>query len=865
MVLESNNGVYTIPSLDGDTRIRISGVRSYEEGDPIPAEAIENMQKEDVLAFTELTVMGEMKDEDFESIREKFDAVESIDLSGIENEAIPSGAFEGMEQLKDVIVPETVTKIGAGAFAGCENIESLTLPGVTSIGEGAFEGCDNLTSILLPSLGSAAAGKPGMYKAGGVDGVTGESFKGLNPNCLIYVGSVDVPDAESLNIIKNVNGTRVAASDINLDGNHSFNAPASFMLGDHKISFTSEITASDACDVDGGWKTIILPFQPTEMKIEAEFGQRNGSGIHFLSFDGEDAVELTEQSALLPNRPYLANVCAPFASVPVTFTAKARVQDGDEIVYDVTYTPVPEELVAVGKDFSLYGSYDGQTRPLVCYNLNEDASKFIRHDDSESASVMPFSAYLVANEGSNKAEMAIGRHPVWVYDPVSVGVNGTKLYRSNLIDMATATKKASIYYTVDGSDPIENSERILYTEPFAMSSDKMNIKAVAEYEGNVSDVVALYFELRKSDINFDLAENWNWISQNTENSIAVADFATQGVNTILSQSQEVILDPKHGLVGNLKELAPAVGYKVFVEGNGWNGNVSGISFDPITTIKLNKGWNWIGTPVDEGSLVIADLLAGLDVEEGDMIVGLDGFAQANEEGTWLGSVSHMVPGVGYMYFSNSDKEFVYNIVAADDADIAAKAPVVAADGVWTVDNHKYASVMPMVAQLVMDNGSVVDADDYVVAAFCGEECRGIGVAVNGLVMINVHGNSDDVISFRILDALDQEKVSSSTVAFNEDLISTFADPISVNVESVTAVDPVQADRFSIYTEDGNILFDGDLSYVKSVEVYDVAGVMIAKASKTVAGSIFFEGLDKGVVTVVVRTESGSFSKKMILK
>ncbi|MDE7420198.1 MAG: C10 family peptidase, partial [Muribaculaceae bacterium] len=232
-ILESNNGIYTIPSLDGDSWIRISGIKSYEEGDPIPAAEITNMEKEDVLAFTELTVTGEMKDEDFESIRDKFEAVESIDLSGIENETIPAGAFEGMNQLKDVIVPETVTEIGSGAFAGCENIESLTLPGVTSIGEGAFEGCDNLTSILLPSLGSAeASGKPGMRKAAGVDGVTAESFSGLNPNCLIYVGSVDVPNAEALNIILNVGGTRVAASDINLDGNHSFNAPESFMLGD---------------------------------------------------------------------------------------------------------------------------------------------------------------------------------------------------------------------------------------------------------------------------------------------------------------------------------------------------------------------------------------------------------------------------------------------------------------------------------------------------------------------------------------------------------------------------------------------------------------------------------------------------------
>ncbi len=230
-ILKSDNGVYTIPALAGDTWIRISGIRSYEEGDPIPASALENLDKEDVLAYSELTITGEVNEEQFEMIRDKFEGLESLDLTQINNESIPEGAFEGMNQLKDVIVSETVTEIGAGAFKDCENIESLTLPGVTTIGEGAFDGCDNLTSILLPSLGSAqASGKSGIRKAGGIDGVSVESFRGLNPNCLIYVGSVDIPNSESLNVILNVDGTRVAASDIVLDGNHPFNAPASFML-----------------------------------------------------------------------------------------------------------------------------------------------------------------------------------------------------------------------------------------------------------------------------------------------------------------------------------------------------------------------------------------------------------------------------------------------------------------------------------------------------------------------------------------------------------------------------------------------------------------------------------------------------------
>lgn len=49
-----------------------------------------------------------------------------------------------------VRISNTVTKIGDGAFASCDYIESVEIPyGVTSIGEFAFSGCSNLASIHI--------------------------------------------------------------------------------------------------------------------------------------------------------------------------------------------------------------------------------------------------------------------------------------------------------------------------------------------------------------------------------------------------------------------------------------------------------------------------------------------------------------------------------------------------------------------------------------------------------------------------------------------------------------------------------------------------------------------------------------------
>jgi len=48
------------------------------------------------------------------------------------------------------VIPQGVTAIGDGAFAGCLGLNSLTIPNsVTSIGSAAFKGCTGLTSIIV--------------------------------------------------------------------------------------------------------------------------------------------------------------------------------------------------------------------------------------------------------------------------------------------------------------------------------------------------------------------------------------------------------------------------------------------------------------------------------------------------------------------------------------------------------------------------------------------------------------------------------------------------------------------------------------------------------------------------------------------
>ena len=56
-----------------------------------------------------------------------------------------------LKSVTEIVIPNSVTGIGLGAFQYCSNLTSITIPeGVTRIESSAFEYCSNLTSIIVP-------------------------------------------------------------------------------------------------------------------------------------------------------------------------------------------------------------------------------------------------------------------------------------------------------------------------------------------------------------------------------------------------------------------------------------------------------------------------------------------------------------------------------------------------------------------------------------------------------------------------------------------------------------------------------------------------------------------------------------------
>ena len=180
--------------------------------------------------------------------------------------------------------------------------------------------------------------------------------------------------------------------------------------------------------------------------------------------------------------------------------------------------------------------------------------------------------------------------------------------------------------------------------------------------------------------------------------------------------------------------------------NGWIGTITdngGLQMQEMYKVKLNqadtiilegsrpdpsalpinivKGWNWIGF-ISQKNLPVNDALASLSASGGDLIKSQFQFAMYDKNNGWVGNLTSLIPGQGYMYQASAATSFTFPKPSIDGLRIESTDP--AANLIWQVTPEDYRDNTSLIARVKVPEGENGNTD-HVLGAFVDGTCRGV--------------------------------------------------------------------------------------------------------------------------------------------
>lgn len=289
---------------------------------------------------------------------------------------------------------------------------------------------------------------------------------------------------------------------------------------------------------------------------------------------------------------------------------------------------------------------------------------------------------------------------------------------------------------------------------------------------------------------FPFTTGWQWISlpYTTVGTEFITDvFGGESLTEIRSQDKLLYYDSQYGPFGTLYEsgLNKSECYKVKMAEE-FTATLSDceVNLDG-GSVSLRQGWNWIANPYFYDRR-LSDVLTG-NFSNGDRIVSKnDGFAEYSG-GRWTGTLSLLRGGEGYLLFTNGTGSFNY---VAESGLPQQNATAGAKRSTWTYDDSEFDGNLSMVAKIA----GVENLQDYTVGAYVGDECRGEGTFVDGLLFITVHGNAGELVNFIARNEAtgDAFRIAES-IALQQN-VGSVENPFLLNINSgATGIDNLRAE------------------------------------------------------------------------
>ncbi len=304
-------------------------------------------------------------------------------------------------------------------------------------------------------------------------------------------------------------------------------------------------------------------------------------------------------------------------------------------------------------------------------------------------------------------------------------------------------------------------------------------------------------DLTNTTFTLDLAEGWNWISHPLNNAIPVNDFEDYA-NRILSQTLEAYYSSEsHQMRGLLKRLAAGSLYKVDMN-EAHTYSFTGQQPATAAPVSLLPGWNWIGYPLT-GSQTLDAAFSNSKIDEGDVIIGQSGFAEYSAEDGWVGTLSSLTPGKGYLYRSSTTKALRFSPAASNIKlrnpqtrnvkQTSTRSRTTTSDDSVTEttsefaapDRHAYPNVMAIIGQI---EGESSTDNGFTIAAYADGECRGVSEQVDGKHYLTVYGLGEETLTFKAYDEAGNSFDIEQTLAFDADIVGSRTQPYTFTFASI---------------------------------------------------------------------------------
>lgn len=338
-----------------------------------------------------------------------------------------------------------------------------------------------------------------------------------------------------------------------------------------------------------------------------------------------------------------------------------------------------------------------------------------------------------------------------------------------------------------------------------------------------------------------LASGWNWWSTPIE----------------IANGSEALTEMENSLGSSCIRIQAKSGYVDYIEFEGmsfWDGNLSSITNEQMYkirtnaassftmsgnpanmsdhTITISNGWNWIGFP-RTSSMSLDNAMSAFTPEPEDVIKGKNGYAQyvVFEDMTfWDGNLTTLQPGQGYMYKSNSNatKYLTYpqprgnDFVETDNKDAVNPSLLSISDN--------YANNMTITAIVEID-GNILRSEDYDLAAFVGDECRGsvklkyIKPLDRYVAFLLVHGDREGNLRFVLSDGIECSWSSDYLMYVNDATLGSPVSPVVLHFGPL-GIDDNGLATINVYPNPSYDIFNIVGEGIRKVDVINTFGQVI---------------------------------------